>query len=275
MHGVCVCVCVLWNYERYSYTLLNERTVWCDKTTIERGNVSWFIQLTYEHNFQPWYATPFENYYCCWCFWCTSAFQRKLYIFTESQSLFCAVVAIAAAVVVVVHRICAYFYWKALLMHRLKWPKRIPYTNRREMCTASSMIVCLPRQLQLSDLIEILIQFRFSMDYKFTVSIWICLLHVPADGCVLHTYTLSFSLALVRSPWCQCVLFRTVFVPCRDDTEWDRDGERVISLLGHSTTSRPTNSLYICRYIESCTAHDQMQLHSETETETENQKYIQ
>lgn len=39
------------------------------------------------------------------------------------------------------------------------------------------MIVCLAGNSD-CDLIEILIQFQFSMDYKFTVSIRICRLHV-------------------------------------------------------------------------------------------------
>lgn len=52
--------------------------------------------------------------------------------------------------------------------------------------------------------------------------------------CVPHTYTLSFIRSLAR----QCVLFQMAFAPCRDDTEWDRDGERVISPLGHNITQQ-------------------------------------
>lgn len=74
-----------------------------------------------------------------------------------------------------------------------------------------------------------------------------------------------------------CMFYAECYFPRAWDqpkSEIAHSGKHVISLLGHRTQYR--EAVASCTYIDVSTsirAHDQMQLH--IETETENQKYIQ
>lgn len=122
--------------------------------------------------------------------------------------------------------------------------------------------MCLPKGNSNCDLIEILIQFQFSMDYKFTVSIGeFCVSCMCFHDCMF----------CMHSAWCQCVWFCKIFAIFivkrkythrKSDTDRNHSCTHVISLFGYMIQLVNVIFVWYTRY----GAHDQMQLHIETES---------